>query len=339
MNSNFQIAHLAEMSEFAISITDTAKRFEAAKTYDAHITESRCPHTTAKQIHSQKMYNKIRSAIEYLIENQHRHPRLDEVAGFVHVSEYHFQRMFSEWAGVSPKKFLKYLTIQSLKQSLRTQEDLATATDQAGLSSTSRLHDLFVTMESCTPAEYRSGGEGLVFEYGFADSVFGDCFVAGNDRGIAAISFADGDRDRVLEEFTVQWPKARCIESSAFAESQVARINQIFMGHTHKNPSPRFHVLVKGTPFQIKVWEALLRIPAGSVTSYQQLAQTVGNPKASRAVGSAVGKNPISWLIPCHRVIRQEGVIGNYHWDPLRKTAMLGVERARRYQESDSDVD
>jgi len=285
------------------------------------------------------MYNKIRTAIEYLIENQHRQPRLDEVAGFVHISEYHFQRMFSEWAGVSPKKFLQYLTVQSLKQSLRAQADLATATEQAGLSSTSRLHDLFVTMESCTPAEYRSGGDGLVFEYGFADSVFGDCFVAGTDRGIAAISFADGDRAGVLEAFRVQWPKAQCIENGAFAERQVAKINQICTDHTHKNPSPRFHVLVKGTPFQIKVWEALLRIPPGSVTSYQQLAQSVGNPKASRAVGSAVGKNPVSWLIPCHRVIRQEGVIGNYHWDPLRKTAMLGLERAQYQESEDLDLD
>jgi AraC family transcriptional regulator of adaptative response/methylated-DNA-[protein]-cysteine methyltransferase len=237
--------------------------------------------------------------------------------------------MFSEWAGVSPKQFLKYLTVSSLKQSLRENQTLSDATDAAGLSSTSRLHDLFVTMEACTPAEFRSGGEGLQFNYGFAESIFGDCFVAGNDRGIAAISFADDNRDQVLQEFRASWPKADLAGSPDFARHHVSKLNQLFEPVVQIDPPPRFHVLVRGTPFQIKVWEALLKIPAGEVSSYQQLANKVGNPKASRAVGTAVGSNPVSWLIPCHRVIRQEGVIGNYHWDPLRKTAMLGLERAR----------
>jgi len=282
------------------------------------------------------MYSKIRDAIQFLIENQSRQPRLDEVAAEVHLSEFHFQRMFSEWAGVSPKQFLKYLTVSSLKKSLREHGSLGDATHEAGLSSTSRLHDLFVTMEACTPAEFRNGGEGLTFDYGFAESVFGDCFVAVNDRGIAAISFADGNRDQVLNEFKTMWPKAEVTENPDYAKNQISKLNQLFEPVTRVSESPRFNLLVRGTPFQIKVWEALLKIPAGEVSSYQQIANAVGNPKASRAVGSAVGSSPVAWLIPCHRVILQEGVIGNYHWDPLRKTAMLGLERAM-YQEVDSD--
>lgn len=289
---------------------------------------------TAQPTTQTQMYSRIREAIYYLIENQSRQPRLDEVASEVNMSEYHLQRVFSEWAGVSPKQFLKYLTVSSLKKSLRDYSNLAEASDAAGLSSTSRLHDLFVTMEACTPAEFRSGGAGLTFEFGFAESVFGDCFVAGNDRGIAAISFADLNREQVIREFVEIWPNAELVENPDYAQFQVYKLNQLFERVITEDNPPRFHLLVRGTPFQIKVWEALLRIPAGEVSSYQQLANAVGNPKASRAVGSAVGSNPVSWLIPCHRVIRQEGVIGNYHWDPLRKTAMLGLERAR-FQESE----
>lgn len=280
------------------------------------------------------MYSKIREAIKYLIENQSNQPRLDEVASELHLSEYHFQRTFAEWAGITPKQFLKYLTVKSLKKSLRERSSLPEATDAAGLSSTSRLHVLFVTMESCTPAEFRSGGKELQFDYGFAESVFGDCFVAGNDRGIAAISFADENRDQVLGAFREMWPNAGLIENEDFAMSTVQKLNQLFDPMFRKEPTPRFNVLVRGTPFQIKIWEALLRIPAGEVVTYGQLANAVGNPKASRAVGSAVGSNPVSWLIPCHRVIRQEGVIGNYHWDPLRKTAMLGLERSMYHSET-----
>lgn len=282
------------------------------------------------------MYIKIRDAIKFLIENQSKQPRLGEVASEVHISEYHFQRMFSEWAGVSPKQFLKYLTVSSLKKSLREQGSLDEAAHKAGLSSTSRMHDLFVTMESCTPAEFRSGGVGLKFEYGFSESVFGDCFVVGNDRGIAAISFADGNRNQVLDEFVEIWPKAELVENELYAREQVQKLNRLFDSVGKEARLPRFNLLVRGTPFQIKVWEALLKIPAGEVSSYQQLAQAVGNPKACRAVGSAVGSNPVSWLIPCHRVIRQEGVIGNYHWDPIRKTAMIGLERAK-FQDVKSD--
>lgn len=274
-------------------------------------------------------YEKISEAIRYLVQHRDSQPTLEDVAGQVYMSPFHLQRIFAEWAGVSPKQFLKYLTVNSLKQSLHAYPDLATASESAGLTSTSRLHELFVSMEACTPAEYRSGGTGLEFEYGFAESVFGDCFVAGNQRGIAALSFSDGNRAQVLSEFRVQWPNATLVESDGFARKHVDMLNQLFSPLTQDEHPPRFRVLVKGTPFQIKVWEALLGIPAGQVSSYQKIAIAVGNPKASRAVGSAVGSNPVSWLIPCHRVIRQEGVIGNYHWDPIRKTAMLGLERVR----------
>ena len=270
-------------------------------------------------------FQKVTEAIQFMTENYRHQPSLMDVAREVHQSEYHFQRVFSEWVGISPKKFLKYLTVESLKSDLKSVPDLHVAAELVGMSSPSRIHELFVTMEAVTLAQFKSGGDGLLIEYGFAPSIFGDCFVAVTDRGICAISFADGNREEVLNEFRGKWPAAKLRQNDQVALEVTAKMDSLL--NQNSSEKPTFHLLVKGTPFQVKVWEALLKIPSGMVTSYQGLASAIGSPTASRAVGSAVGKNPVSWLIPCHRVIRQEGIIGNYHWGSLRKTAMIGLEK------------
>lgn len=270
-------------------------------------------------------FQKVAEAIQYMTDNYRHQPSLMDVAREVHQSEYHFQRVFSEWVGISPKKFLKYLTVESLKSDLKSVPDLHVAAEMVGMSSPSRIHELFVTMEAVTPAQFKSGGDGLLIEYGFAPSLFGDCFVAMTDRGICAISFADGNREQVLNEFRGKWQAAKLRQNDQVALEVTAKMDSLL--NQNSSEKPTFHLLVKGTLFQVKVWEALLKIPSGMVTSYQGLASAIGSPTASRAVGSAVGKNPVSWLIPCHRVIRQEGIIGNYHWGSLRKTAMIGLEK------------
>lgn len=268
-------------------------------------------------------FERVREAIRYLQANVNQQPRLGDVAQEVHLSEYHFQRIFSEWVGISPKKFLKYLTVESLKKELHQTGDLIEISEKVGLTSQSRVHDLFVTMESVTPAEYRSGGMGMEIYYGFHDSPFGTCFIAHNQRGICAVSFVETDRKSVLSEFAGKWENARLIEHPESSREVAEKMFDL------DNPDRKFHLLLRGTPFQIKVWEALLRIPLGKVTSYNSIARTIDHPKATRAVGTAIGNNPISWLIPCHRVIRNEGIIGNYHWGPERKTAMIGWEKSR----------
>lgn len=268
-------------------------------------------------------FERVREAIRYLQSNVNQQPRLGDVAQEVHLSEYHFQRIFSEWVGISPKKFLKYLTVESLKKELHQTGDLIEISEKVGLTSQSRVHDLFITMESVTPAEYRSGGMGMEIYYGFHDSPFGTCFIAQNHRGICAVSFVETDRESVLNEFAGKWVNARLIEHPESSQKVAEKMFDL------ENPERKFHLLLKGTPFQIKVWEALLRIPLGMVTSYYSVARTIEHPKATRAVGTAIGSNPISFLIPCHRVIRNEGIIGNYHWGPERKTAMIGWEKSR----------
>jgi AraC family transcriptional regulator of adaptative response/methylated-DNA-[protein]-cysteine methyltransferase len=268
-------------------------------------------------------FERVRDAIRFLRTNYRDQPRLDEVAEEVHLSEYHFQRIFSEWAGISPKKFLKYLTVESLKRDLQTTADLLEVSEKVGLSSMSRVHDLFITMESVTPAEYRNGGEGMEIHYGFHESPFGSCFIAQNHRGICAVSFVETDREAVLNEFAMKWRNARLIEAPELTRDVAEKMFDL------DSLDRKFHLLVRGTPFQIKVWEALLKIPSGMVTSYGSVANAIDHSKATRAVGTAIGSNPISFLIPCHRVIRNEGIIGNYHWGPERKTAMIGWEKSR----------
>lgn len=270
-------------------------------------------------------YQRIEQAISYLSEHFTAQPNLDEVAAQVHLSPYHFQRMFTEWAGISPKKFLQYLTTDFLKNKIAETPNLIEAASIAGLSSQSRVYDLFVTLEAVTPQEFKSGGERLRIDYGYHDTPFGECFVAATERGICGLEFVNNDtKPRHLQAFQQKWCKAEIVFNPIATTD--------FTRHLFSNTSPmqkRFHLLVTGTKFQVKVWEALLRIPFGAVTTYGQIAESIGQPGASRAVGSAVGDNPIAYLIPCHRVILKEGKLGEYHWGSARKKAIVGWEMAK----------
>ncbi|MAU01030.1 MAG: 6-O-methylguanine DNA methyltransferase [Anaerolineaceae bacterium] len=271
-------------------------------------------------------YGRIEAAIHYLEENFQAQPTLAEIASHVGLSEYHFQRLFSRWAGTSPKRFLQFLTIQHAKKLLEESQSILDATYEAGLSSPSRLHDLFVTHEAITPGEFKQKGAGLTIQYGFHDSPFGECLIALTERGICGLQFvADEDRESALDELKASWLQAEFVED---AEATRPYIDPIFnLSGAEERPS--LPLYLKGTNFQIQVWQALLKIPAGTAVSYGSVAQMIGNPKASRAVGSAVSNNPVGYLIPCHRVIRQAGNLGDYRWGTSRKKAILGWEAAR----------
>ncbi|WP_198405736.1 methylated-DNA--[protein]-cysteine S-methyltransferase [Chitinophaga caeni] len=268
-------------------------------------------------------YDKMSAAIAYIVENFKSQPGLEEVAAHVNMSDFHFQRLFTEWAGVSPKKFLQFITTQYLKSKIRDVQNLPEAAELAGLSTQSRVYDHFVTLEAMTPAEYKLGGKGLSILYGVHETPFGQCFIAITKRGVCSMAFlGELDETGALEEAKNNWPAAD------FQEDKIATANiihQIF----HGNRANKIHLLVKGTNFQVKVWEALLRIPGGSLATYSQIAQEIGRPGAERAVGNAVGNNPVAFLIPCHRVIRKEGGLGGYHWGLTRKYALLGCELSR----------
>jgi len=270
-------------------------------------------------------YQRIERAITFLQSNHIHQPDLKDVARSIHLSEYHFQRLFSRWAAISPKKFLQYLTVEHAKRVLKESRSLLDATFETGLSSPGRLHDLFITIEAMTPGEFKKKGEGLVIQYGFHPTMFGECLLAITQRGICGLSFVpEGKRVQVLEELRDRWAGAKFSEDSGSTQPYIDRLF-VRTKSARQKPLP---LLLKGTNFQIKVWEALMRIPEGSVVSYEDVARAIGNPKASRAVGSAVAENPIAYIIPCHRVIQQAGVIGNYHWGPARKKALLGWEWA-----------
>jgi AraC family transcriptional regulator of adaptative response/methylated-DNA-[protein]-cysteine methyltransferase len=276
-------------------------------------------------------YVRIEKAIAFLQSNYTRQPDLKEVARSVNLSEYHFQRLFTRWAGISPKKFLQYLTLEHAKRALKESRSVLDATFDSGLSSPSRLHDLFVTIEAMTPGEFKQSGEGLTIQYGFHPTLFGECLLAVTERGICGLSFVpNGKRGPVLKELRDRWTGANLREAPDATQPFVDRL---FSGSAKKQHRP-LQLILKGTNFQIKVWEALMRIPEGRVVSYEDIARSIGSPGASRAVGSAVGKNPVAYIIPCHRVIRREGIIGNYHWGPERKKALLGWEWARTLPES-----
>lgn len=271
-------------------------------------------------------FQRIERSITFLQSNYMRQPELREVARNVHLSEYHFQRLFTRWAGISPKRFLQYLTVEHAKRALKESRSLLDATMDTGLSSPGRLHDLFVTIEAMTPGEFKHDGEGLTIEYGIHPTPFGECLLGATNRGICALFFVQGNnRKEVKEELRLRWPNARLVEAPRATQ---LLIDRIFAGHSVANRAP-LPLILTGTNFQIKVWEALLQIPPGHVLSYEDVAARIGQPKASRAVGNAVAKNPISYIIPCHRVIQSVGVTGNYRWGPARKKAMLGWEFAR----------
>jgi AraC family transcriptional regulator of adaptative response/methylated-DNA-[protein]-cysteine methyltransferase len=270
-------------------------------------------------------YTRVERAILYLEENFRRQPSLTEIARKVNLSEYHFHRLFTRWAGISPKRFLQFLTAEHARRLLRESADVLDAAYEAGLSGAGRLHDLIVNVYAVTPGELKGEGAGLTIRFGVHPSPFGDCFVAVTDRGICAVSFLFPERGREeWKELEKRWSRATFRESQAGTRDVV---NRIFDPSRWKNGSP-LSVIVRGTNFQVKVWEALLRIPPGFAVSYEDVAVFLGAPEASRAVGSAVARNPVAFLIPCHRVIRKTGDFGDYHFGAPRKKAILAWEGA-----------
>ncbi len=269
-------------------------------------------------------YKLIEQAIQYIEANVQTQPELKEVSSAVGLSEYHFQRLFTDWTGISPKRFMQFLTKENAKKLLSQSENLLETTHQVGLSSLGRLHDLFVNTEAVTPGEYKSGGAGLAIRYGIHPSPFGKCLIATTERGICNLSFVDVSEGKAIDNLVAGWPRAEMIEDYKTTAPLVTRI------FTRLNPGlgtgTPLKLHLRGTNFQIKVWEALLSIPTGAVTTYEHLAQQIGNPKAVRAVGSAVGHNPIAYLIPCHRVIRKSGDFGNYLYGSARKKVILARE-------------
>ncbi|WP_447641614.1 MULTISPECIES: methylated-DNA--[protein]-cysteine S-methyltransferase [Chitinophagaceae] len=269
-------------------------------------------------------YNRIADAIAYIQLHFKSQPNLDEVAEKIHVSPAHFQRMFTEWAGTSPKKFLQYISIEHAKRML--QDEKATLFDAAfetGFSSTSRLHDLFVNIEGMTPAEYKNGGKDLYINYSFAESPFGNVIVASTFKGVCYMAFEE-DEKIAFEKLYLKFPHAHFHSKLDLLQQNAL---YIFQDDWSKLPAIKLHL--KGTAFQLKVWESLLKIPMGKLSTYGKLAGDIGNPKASRAVGSAIGDNPVAFLIPCHRVIQSTGAVGGYMWGPTRKTAIIGWENAK----------
>jgi AraC family transcriptional regulator, regulatory protein of adaptative response / methylated-DNA-[protein]-cysteine methyltransferase len=269
-------------------------------------------------------FNRIAEAIDYLTQNFKAQPTLEEVAQKVHMSPFHFQRLFSDWAGVSPKKFLQFLTVDHAKSLLKANgATLFDAAFETGLSGTGRLHDLFVRIEGMTPGEYKNGGAALSINYSYAESPFGNILVASTPKGICHMAFAD-EEQKALLELQQTFPNASY-------RQVVDRIQQnalyIFAHDWSRLDQIKLHL--KGTAFQLKVWETLLRIPVGGLSTYRSVAEKISNPNALRAVGTAIGQNPVAFLIPCHRVIQSAGTFGNYHWGPVRKTAMIGWEAAR----------
>jgi AraC family transcriptional regulator, regulatory protein of adaptative response / methylated-DNA-[protein]-cysteine methyltransferase len=273
---------------------------------------------------SSEDYLRIEQAILYLENHYKDQPELQQVADNVGLSEYHFQRLFTRWAGVSPKRFLQFLTKEGAKELLDRSENLLETTHQVGLSSLGRLHDLFVTAEAVTPGEYKSRGAGVTIRYGIHPTPFGKCLIATTERGICSLSFVQTSEGDVIDQLVADWKQARMIEDYKSTVSLIEPIFDLRYGHRSKP----LNVHLRGTNFQLKVWEALLQIPAGEVTTYAGIASRIGNPGATRAVGSAVGHNPIAVLIPCHRVIRKVGDFGNYRYGALRKKALLAREFA-----------
>jgi AraC family transcriptional regulator, regulatory protein of adaptative response / methylated-DNA-[protein]-cysteine methyltransferase len=271
-------------------------------------------------------YCRIEKAILFLEENYQQQPTLGEVAESVNLSEFHLQRLFRRWAGISPKRFIQFLTLEHAKRLLDGAHNILDATYDSGLSSPGRLHDLFVNVEAMTPGEFKARGAGLEIHYGFHPTPFGECLLCVTERGICALGFvAEGGRNENLRDFQSRWPEAQWVENSTLTRPYIKRI----FGGEKPNGHRPLTLVLHGTNFQIKVWEALLRIPAGAVVPYEDLASAVCSAKAARAVGSAVGRNPIAFLIPCHRVIRKAGGIGGYHWGAARKRAILSWEAAR----------
>ncbi|MHC8949855.1 bifunctional transcriptional activator/DNA repair enzyme AdaA [Sphingobacterium hungaricum] len=269
-------------------------------------------------------YNRIAAAIDFIQQHFKEQPSLERIAEQVHLSPMHFQRLFTDWAGTSPKKFLQYISVEHAKRLLSEQQaTLFDAAYETGLSGTGRLHDLFVSIEGMTPAEYKHAGKSLTIHYHFADSLFGSLLVANTSKGICYLAFYE-DKDYALTQLKAKFPNAIFDEKEESMQQDALAIFQ-----QDGKPLPELKLHLKGTDFQLKVWESLLKIPTGKLSTYGTLAAQIGHPEASRAVGTAIGSNPVAFLIPCHRVIQNSGLLGGYRWGTTRKTAIIGWENAQ----------
>jgi len=273
-------------------------------------------------------YERVATVIRFLDRHHTDQPDLNELAATAGLSTFHFHRLFSTWAGVTPKDFLQCLTVEHVKQLLQNGHNVFDAALDAGLSGPGRLHDLCVTLEAASPGEMKNGGAGMEIDYGFADTPFGEALIAETKRGICHLTFVEvRGRDAARDLLKSDWPNAKLNRN----DEQLAELcANIFTQLRDGSARPNLRAFVRGTPFQIRVWRALLQIPLGSLTTYGRLAKLIGQSKAARAVGSAVGANPISFIIPCHRVIRETGALGNYGGGRIRKRAMVGWELSPR---------
>lgn len=270
-------------------------------------------------------YQRIAEAIEFIRQNFKTQPSLDEIAAHINLSPSHFQRLFTEWAGTSPKKFLQYISVAYAKQILTSDQQISLfdTAFETGLSSTSRLHDLFVKIEGMTPAEYKNGGKSLTINYSFFISTFGTLIIASTTKGICYMAFEE-DESKALRDLQNKFPSAHFVQKQDDFQKNAGLIFS-----TNDKQLPKIKLHLKGTDFQLKVWESLLTIPQGQLATYRTIARQIGNPNASRAVGTAIGSNPVAFLIPCHRVIQSTGVFGGYMWGPTRKAAIIGWEQAQ----------
>lgn len=277
-------------------------------------------------------YKRIEQAIQFIEKNITAQPSLEDIAQSVHMSKHHFSRMFKRWAGLSPIQFLHFLTLDHTKRRLINSQSLLEASLSAGLSSSGRLHDLFINFEAMTPGEFKNRGAGLTITYGFAFTPFGECLLATTTRGICYLGFVESNKEELLSQLKATWPDSSFIEDTV---PIAALICDIFQSNRTKSTKP-ITLLVKGTNFQINVWKALLTIPEGTIVSYKDIAHSLGMPKSSRAVGNALAINPIGYLIPCHRVITSSGAFSNYRWGTARKKALIGWESSRKESSQNS---
>ncbi len=269
-------------------------------------------------------YNRIAEAIDYIKVNFKEQPSLNDIAEKVHLSPFHFQRLFTDWAGVSPKKFMQYISIEYAKQLLKDkQATLFDTAHQTGFSGTSRLHDLFINIEGMTPGEFKNGGKSLSISYSFAESPFGNIIVASTQKGICHIAFFS-NKDEAFAKLKDRFPNANY---NQMVDNSQQNALFIFQHDWSKLDQIKLHL--NGTQFQLKVWETLLKIPMGNLSTYGTIAKEIGKPKASRAIGTAIGNNPVAFLIPCHRVIQSTGNLGGYMWGNTRKSAIIGWEAAK----------
>lgn len=276
--------------------------------------------TRTQEIH----YNKVAEAIAFLKMHYREQPSLEAIANEVCMSPQYFQRVFKEWAGISPKKFLQYISVENAKKILvESQNSLFDAAFETGLSGTGRLHDLFVGIEGMTPGEYKNGGQNLRINYSFAESPFGNIIVASTDKGICHMGFMDSNEE-AFKELKAKFPNAKYQQVVDFTQQ-----NALFIFTQEWDKLQKIKLHLKGTKFQLKVWETLLKIPKGNLVTYGNIAEKINNPKASRAIGTAIGSNPVAYLIPCHRVIRGNGESGGYMWGETRKSAIIGWEAAK----------